>query len=73
MMMMQHDRATELLADIRGASRDFATPEDACGSYAALTHVSLENSVLFPRAIALEDTASRSPSGSRAATCFPEG
>jgi regulator of cell morphogenesis and NO signaling len=67
MMMMQHDRAAELLAEIRTASRDFATPDDACGSYAALSaglrelrldllaHVSLENNVLFPRAIALED------------------
>jgi len=66
MMMMQHDRAAELLGEIRTASRDFATPDDACGSYTALysglrelrldllTHVSLENNVLFPRAIALE-------------------
>jgi regulator of cell morphogenesis and NO signaling len=85
MMMMQHDRAAELLAEIRGASRNFATPADGCGSYAALyaglrelrldllTHVSLENNILFPRAIALENTVPRSPSGSRAATCFPEG
>ena len=84
-MMMQHDRAAELLAEIRGASRNFATPADGCGSYAALyaglrelrldllTHVSLENNILFPRAIALENTVPRSPSGSRAATCFPEG
>jgi regulator of cell morphogenesis and NO signaling len=66
-MMMQHDGAAELLAEIQGASHDLRTPPDACGSYTALyaglrelrldllKHVSLENNVLFPRAIALED------------------
>jgi regulator of cell morphogenesis and NO signaling len=82
MMMMQHDRAAELLAEIRAASRDFATPDDACGSYTALyaglrelrldllTHVSLENNILFPRAIALEDTLSRHV-GAAGATAIP--
>jgi regulator of cell morphogenesis and NO signaling len=67
MMMMQHDRAAELLGEIQEASRDFAVPDDACRSYTALygglgglrldllKHVSLENNLLFPRAIALED------------------
>jgi regulator of cell morphogenesis and NO signaling len=68
MMMVQHDQAAQLLAEIQEASQDFAVPEDACASYVALyaglgelrldllTHVWLENNVLFPRAIALEDT-----------------
>jgi len=74
MMMMQHDRAAALLAEIQDASNDLATPADACTSYAVLyaglrelrldllRHVSLENNVLFPRAIALEE-ASRFPEG----------
>jgi regulator of cell morphogenesis and NO signaling len=75
MMMMQHDRAAELLAEIQDASHDFTTPEDACSSYAALyagltelrldllKHVSLENNVLFPRAIAIEDALLRARLG----------
>jgi regulator of cell morphogenesis and NO signaling len=85
MMMMQHDRAAELLAEIQEASGDLAVPEGACASYAALygalkelrldllKHVSLENNVLFPRAITLDDAllrrradaATRSPIGQR--------
>jgi regulator of cell morphogenesis and NO signaling len=76
MMMMQHDRAAELLVALQEASGGFTVPEDACASYAALyaglsalrfdllKHVSLENNVLFPRAIALENRLlARSPSG----------
>jgi regulator of cell morphogenesis and NO signaling len=71
MMMMQHDGAAELLAEIQDASGDFALPEGACASYAALygalkelrldllKHVSLENNVLFPRATTLEDALLR--------------
>jgi regulator of cell morphogenesis and NO signaling len=85
MMMMQHDRAAELLTEIQEASGDLAVPEGACASYAALyatlkelrldllKHVSLENNVVFPRAITLEDAllrrrddvATRSPIGQR--------
>jgi len=66
MMMREHDRAGELLATIEQATGRFVPPADTCGSlkaaYAALAdlrmdllrHVSLENNVLFPRAIALE-------------------
>jgi regulator of cell morphogenesis and NO signaling len=69
MMMMEHDRAGELLAEIAEASGDLTPPADACPSYRALyaalaelrrdlvKHVSLENNVLFPRAVALEDSA----------------
>jgi len=85
MMMMQHDRAAELLAEIRATSRDLATPGDACASYAALytglnelrldllKHVSLENNVLFPRAIALEDALLRPRSGAAPVSVLREG
>jgi regulator of cell morphogenesis and NO signaling len=76
MMMMQHDRAAELLVALQEASDGFTVPEDACASYAALyaglsalrfdllKHVSLENNVVFPRAVALENRLlARSPSG----------
>jgi regulator of cell morphogenesis and NO signaling len=66
MMMLEHDRAAELLEEIAAATADFSPPTDACNSFRALyaglaelrldlmKHVSLENNVLFPRAIALE-------------------
>jgi regulator of cell morphogenesis and NO signaling len=67
MMMREHDRAGELLAEISTATADFSPPADACPSFRALyaglaelrqdlmRHVSLENNVLFPRAILLEE------------------
>jgi regulator of cell morphogenesis and NO signaling len=67
MMMQEHDRAGELLAEISAATGDCAPPADACASFRALyaalaelrldlmKHVALENSILFPRAVALED------------------
>lgn len=84
MMMMEHDRAAELLAEIQLASHDLETPPDACGSFAALyaglrelrldllTHVSLENNVLFPRAIVLEDSLLQATSARPAPAAFPE-
>jgi regulator of cell morphogenesis and NO signaling len=68
MMMTEHDRAAEQLADIQEATGDFTAPADACTSFRALyaalaelrldllKHVSLENNVLFPRAVAVEDS-----------------
>ena len=67
MMMREHDRAAELLATLADATANFSPPEDACASFRALyaglaelrldllKHVSLENNVLFPKAVALED------------------
>jgi regulator of cell morphogenesis and NO signaling len=69
MMMREHDRAAELLAEITTATSDLSPPADACNSFRALyaglaelrldlmKHVSLENNVLFPKAIALEQAA----------------
>lgn len=66
MMRFEHDRAGELLVELRGASSDFALPGDACGSYQTLyrgleeleadthLHVHKENNVLFPAVEALE-------------------
>lgn len=64
-MESEHDRAGELLADLRDATDDFTPPEWACATTRALyqglasleadmhLHVHLENNVLFPRALRL--------------------
>jgi len=66
MMMMEHDNAGVKLREIRQATTDYTLPKDACFSYgtlfSALTefeadlhqHIHLENNILFPKAIALE-------------------
>jgi regulator of cell morphogenesis and NO signaling len=66
-MMDEHDAAGAEMAEIRKLSREFTPPEGACPTYcafyAALTeferdlhrHVHLENNILFPRAIALDE------------------
>jgi regulator of cell morphogenesis and NO signaling len=65
-MLLEHDRAGELLATVRDLSADFQPPADACASYRALyrgleeleadthLHVHKENNVLFPAVLALE-------------------
>jgi regulator of cell morphogenesis and NO signaling len=67
-MMAEHDAAGAALAEIRSLSHDFTPPEGACptyrGFYQALSdferdlhqHVHLENNILFPRAISLEES-----------------
>lgn len=69
MMMQEHDGAGEALRHIRQASRDFTAPDDACISYQTLyqalagfeadlhQHIHLENNILFPRAIEMEESA----------------
>jgi regulator of cell morphogenesis and NO signaling len=69
MMVQEHDNAGRLLKEIRELTRNFAAPEDACTSFKALyqglqafeadlhQHIHLENNLLFPRAIALEETS----------------
>ena len=66
-MMREHDAAGEILKNIRKFSGDFATPDDACVSYKTLysalaeleadlhQHIHLENNILFPRAIEIEN------------------
>ena len=67
MMMREHDTAGEILRNMRLVSNDYKIPEGACPSYTALLtrleafekdlhqHIHLENNVLFPKAIELEN------------------
>ncbi|MCC6825910.1 MAG: iron-sulfur cluster repair di-iron protein [Acidobacteria bacterium] len=67
-MMMEHDQANEMLHKLREMSKDYTLPEEACPSYQGLyagldniekdfhRHVHLENNILFPRAVELEDS-----------------
>ena len=70
MMLLEHDRAGELLARLREITAGFEPPADACASYQALyrglaeveadthLHVHKENNVLFPAVLTLEDALS---------------
>ena len=65
-MLADHDDAGELLARIRALSNEYHAPESACPTYRALYHgleeferdlhhhVHLENNILFPRALHME-------------------
>lgn len=67
MMVLEHDNAGAALHEMRGISGNYQPPPDACNTYRALyealmafendmhQHVHLENNVLFPRAVAMED------------------
>ena len=67
-MEAEHDDAGKALVKIRQLTDDYTTPGDACGSWVALvsglesldkdlrTHIHKENSVLFPKAIRLEES-----------------
>ena len=66
MMEHEHDSAGNALRAMRLASRGYAPPPDACVSYQTLykaladfeadlhQHIHLENNILFPRAVAME-------------------
>ena len=66
MMEHEHDSAGEALRAIRAASNGYVAPEGACASYQALyrslaefeadlhQHIHLENNILFPRALKME-------------------
>ena len=68
MMEHEHDSAGSALRAIRKACNDFTAPADACVSYQTLykalavfeadlhRHLHLENNILFPRAIAMEQS-----------------
>jgi len=70
MMTQEHEAAGTLLAEIRRLSHNYTTPEDACPTFHAFydglkefeqdlhQHIHLENNILFPRAIELEQAAS---------------
>ena len=71
MMVNEHDGAGEALRALRSASHDYAVPPDACASYRSLyqglaaleadlhQHIHLENNILFPRAVAMEQSRTR--------------
>lgn len=66
MMVSEHDGAGETLRALREATGNYKVPEDACTSYRTLytgllefeadlhQHIHLENNILFPRAISME-------------------
>lgn len=67
MMTIEHDRAGQLLADLRAATNSYAIPDDACASFRSLygrlealeldthLHIHKENHVLFPAAVQLTE------------------
>lgn len=67
MMLMEHDTAGELLREMRKLGADYTVPADACISYKTFyealeaferdlhQHIHLENNLLFPKAIELEE------------------
>lgn len=73
MMMLEHETASEKLVELRELTMDYTVPDDACMSYKALfarfielendlhRHIHLENNILFPRALRLEESAQTSP------------
>lgn len=69
-MMTEHDTAGDILRQMRELSMDYKLPDDACPSFTALysrleafekdlhQHIHLENNLLFPRAVELEEKVS---------------
>jgi regulator of cell morphogenesis and NO signaling len=70
MMMLEHESAGSILAELRLLTNEYQPPRWACPTHVALyaglrefeadlrKHVHLEDEILFPRAIALESTLS---------------
>jgi regulator of cell morphogenesis and NO signaling len=66
-MEIEHETVGQALASIRELTSDYALPEDACASYSLLyrmldefeedlhLHVHLENNILFPKTLELEE------------------
>ena len=71
MMMREHDTAGQILRELRSLTSDYKVPGDACVSYQTLyqalenfemdlhQHIHLENNILFPKAIDLENRLNR--------------
>jgi len=72
MMMLEHETVGEKLIELRGLTMDYELPEEACTSYKALfaklieleadlhQHIHIENNILFPRALDLEERSQKS-------------
>lgn len=70
-MEMEHNNAGQALASLRSLTNEYQAPEDGCTTYQALLaglaelefdihqHILKESSILFPRAIALEEKLSK--------------
>ena len=70
-MTREHEAAGGVLLTIRELSNDFRTPDDGCFSYRTLynelgaleadlhQHIHLENNILFPRSLEMEQKAAR--------------
>jgi regulator of cell morphogenesis and NO signaling len=68
MMMSEHEAVGDILRELRALSSNYTVPTDGCVSYQTLyqafeafeqdlhQHIHLENNILFPRAIALEES-----------------
>jgi regulator of cell morphogenesis and NO signaling len=66
MMMREHDTAGQILREMRALTSDYTVPADVCLSYQTLyqalenfekdlhQHIHLENNILFPKALKLE-------------------
>jgi len=71
MMMKEHDTAGQILRELRALTSDYKVPADACISYKTLyqalenferdlhQHIHLENNILFPKALDLENGLTR--------------
>ena len=69
MMMMEHDSAGDALREMRAITNSYTVPAEACMSYQELyralpafeadmhEHIHLENNILFPRSIQMEEAA----------------
>jgi regulator of cell morphogenesis and NO signaling len=74
MMETEHEMVGEALAEMRRLSGGFEPPQDACNTFRGLyhglaelerdlhEHIHLENNVLFPRAVELEQALERTAS-----------
>ena len=66
-MEMEHEMVGKNMEEIRMLTNNYSLPEDACASYNLLyrllaefeddlhTHIHLENNILFPKALKLEE------------------
>ncbi len=66
-MMIEHDQAGDSLKQLQELSNDYLPPEDACTTFRAafsnlkeldddvILHIHLENNILFPKAVSLEN------------------
>ncbi len=67
MMMREHEAVGEILGELRAVTGTYTAPPDACASFQALyagmqdleadlhRHIHLENNILFPGALAVEE------------------